>query len=365
MEWRTKWKCDASVPETAFAVTDRWVVGVGVKRLHLFHPLTGKNGPRLEDAHPPRRPARQPLHPDRLLGRRHRPGRLVHRRRAGSAVVWDLTTGKVIGRPSLPDGLSQPAFTADGKHLLAADTTGRLVGYDVRTGKLTRRLAARNVDEVNLSPDGTTLAVRWGVQFGGLGGIDGLVPGGIVRLLNPATGELLPQSPDPSAELKAVRFADARAVAVALHIDSLNMSHVVWDTRTGCRRLTLPPRSEFPVGGLGNPLPASGGDLSPDGTRYLSLSDRSLVVSDAFTRRPLHAFDLPAVNVANICFWVGRGVVACPDAAVIHLFDLTSASAASYPSPTPRSMTPVVPPRPTAASSSCSTPTPPPNVRSR
>jgi WD40 repeat protein len=310
--WRRKWATDASVPAVTFTVTDRWVVGVGVQRLHLFDTATGNDGPRLEDAAPKDAP---PDNHFTLVGFSADGKRVAGWHTAevpNQAVVWDTTTGKVISRVNLPENAPPPVLTADGQHLLTTDATGRLVGYDVRSGKVTRHLAAADVADFQLSPDGKVLACFRSPQAGVLGGIDGLhnEPGGIVRLLNPATGELLPQSPDPAVELTKVRFADKHTVVAEANTGP-STSHLVWDTRTNRRRVFSPPQGQVHLPGLGGLAPVTFGALSPDGTRYVSRPEGNgnVIVTDAATGRRLHTLAIRFDFIDHDPFWIGRGCV--------------------------------------------------------
>ena len=334
VEWRRAWKCDASVPVVEYTVTQRWIVGVGVKRLHLFNPLTGKDGPRLEDAPPPDAPPDNHFQPVGFSADNKRLCGYFTADAQPRTVVWDLTTGKVVGRRTMTDTTEPPLLTADGRTLLILDQQARLSGCDVTTGKLTRRLAAQNIGQFVLSPDGAVLAVGWGQQFGPLGGIGafGGIVGpaageGVIRLLNPATGELLLQSPDPSAEVKGVRFADPHSVVTEVDAASSQSSHLVWDVRTGRRRAAI--NANHPNFGAGLPAPflcAGFGfngrqdELSPDGTRCLAEFQSQVVVADAFTGRALHAFD-PIQSVEPL-FWLGRGKVAKLSAGGLVVWDL-------------------------------------------
>ncbi len=322
--WSRKWKCDASAPPEPVTVSAGWLVGVGVKRLHLFDPLTGKDGPKLEDALPKDAPLDKHF---TLLGVSADGKRIAGYHTAEPPewiVVWDLTTGKVVGRVTPPDVTFDFALTADGQHLLTTDATDRLVGVSVRTGQVTRKLAATNVGRLLLSPDGKVLAALRNDPLNPNADPDRPPSWGVVRLLNPATGEPLPQSPDPSCELTAVRFADSHTVAAELPVDTFHTAHVVWDTRTNRGRVTTPPPTETQLGGLGGGVPSAFGALSPDGNRYAVVSGRRLRVTDAFTRRRLHAIDLPGANVEEVCFWAGRGVIAVPDGTTLHLIDLAA-----------------------------------------
>lgn len=327
--WKRKWECDASVPAVAFEVTERWVVGVGVKRLHLFDPRTGKDGPRLEDAEPKDAPPDNHFIPfgcsadgKRIAGwfTADAPERLV---------VWELQTGKVVGRFTLPEGAESGVLTADGRHVLTTDGRDRLVGVEVRTGKVARKLAAENVDAFQLSPDGKVLACLQSVLARGLGGIDGLnnEPGGIIRLLDPNTGELLPQTPDPSVELTAVRFVNPHSVVATLLPATSDTSALVWDNRTNRRRAVIDPNSFNFGAGLPYLGPCLGfgerqAELSPDGSRWVAEFQSRVVVADAFTGRALHAFAGDQPFAGEPLFWVGRGKVGRFTEAGLLVWDL-------------------------------------------
>jgi WD40 repeat protein len=327
--WSRAWECDASVPVVVMDVTERWVVGVGVKRLHLFDPATGNDGPKLEDALPKDAPPDNQFVLVNVSADGKRLAGWFTAEGAGRVVVWDVDTGKAH-HVTPPQNSTGNVLTADGKHLLTADATSRLVGVDVRTNRVTRKLAAENVAGLQLSPDGKVLAAQHSTQFGGFGGLGGLnnQPGGIVRLLNPDTGELLPQSPDPSAEVASVRFADPHTVVAGVTTAFLGQwlseSHIVWDVRTDRRRVITPPRVQPQFfgfdGGFGGPTPPV---LSPDATRLASADTSGVFVTDAFTGRRLHLFARPS-NFLDSPFWVGRGAVGIVDADGLTVWDLAA-----------------------------------------
>lgn len=332
--WKRRWKSDASSPPVVIDRVERWVVGVGAKRLHLFDPDTGNDGPKLEEALPNGTTPEDPFY---LLGFSADGKRVAGWHSANvpeQIVVWDLETSKAVGRLIPPAGNSDLGISADGKHLLTADQQSRLVGIDVGTGRITRKLAAENVGGLRLSPDGKVLACLDSVQARGLGGIDGLnnEPGGIIRLLNPTTGELLPQSPDPSAEVTGVRFAGPHTVVTSLASEWNSLAALLWDLRTGRRRMAIgenhpnfgagspPAKLAFGCLGFGSaPLPA---ELSPDGTRWATEFRSRLVVLDAFTGRTLHDLGQPPMNSEGL-FWIGRGKVGRFTEAELLVWDLT------------------------------------------
>lgn len=331
--WKRTWKNDSGEVVAVQVISERWAVAVGAKRLHLFDTRTGKDGPRLEDAAPKDAPPDNHFIPLGLSADGKRLAGWFTAPVSDRVVVWDLDTGKVVGRFNLPDGSESGVLTADGKHLLTADQQSRLVGIDVGTGRITRKLAAENVGGLRLSPDGKVLACLDSVQARGLGGIDGLnnEPGGIIRLLNPTTGELLPQSPDPSAEVVSVRFAGPHTVVTSLASEWNSPPALLWDLRTGRRRMAIgenhpnfgagspPAKLAFGCLGFGSaPLPA---ELSPDGTRWATEFRSRLVVLDAFTGRTLHDLGQPPMNSEGL-FWVGRGKVGRFTEAGLLVWDL-------------------------------------------
>lgn len=330
--WKRKWKCDAN-GVMDLTIHAGWLVGLGLKRLSLFDPLTGNDGPPLEDAAPKDAPADYHFTPLGLSADGQRVAAVHFVEVPERIVVWDLSTGKVVGRPMLPAGGPCFGFAADGSHVLATDDSNRLVGYDVRTGKITRRLAAENVGQFVLSPDGRTLACGRSVTFLGAG-LGGFIEDtdGIIRLLNPATGELLPQSPDPSAAVQGVRFAGPHTVVAELTPDSTRPSHLSWDVRTGRRRtLSLPPvLMPIHVGfaGWAGPRPAA---LSPDGTRYATQVNGRLVVTDAHTRRPLHSSPAGHDFTDRDPFWIDRGRVGLVEAGRLLCWDLAARTVRSVP----------------------------------
>ncbi len=328
--WQRKWECDASVPVTVFDVSDRWLIGVGVKRVHLFDTSTGNDGPRLEDAAPKDAPPDTHFIPVGLSTDGKRVAAMHTANVPERVVVWDLTTGKVVGRLTRPSEDAFPALSADGQHLLTTELGARLVGYDVRTGKVTRHLAATDVADFQLSPDGKVLACFRSPQFRGFGGIGANnEPGGIVRLLNPATGELLPQSPDPVVEMTAVRFADPHTLVTEIETGDGKTAHLVWDTRTNYRRRLSSPFPPVQFAGLGGTFSH---ELSPDATRYIALvqskrlaelGGSEVCVTDGTTGRRLYALGGNIHGYPDVPFWVGRGRVGVLSEQALSVFDLT------------------------------------------
>lgn len=326
--WKRKWKTDASVPPVVIEVIEQWAVGLGVKRLHLFDPATGKPGPRLQDALPEDAPADNHFTPLGLSADGKRLAGWFTATVPDRLVVWDVETGRVVSRLTLPEGIEPGPLTADGKHLLTADPDGRLVGIDVRTGKITRKLAAEHVAALQLSPNGQVLACS--DESAPVG------PDGIVRLLNPTTGELLPLSPDPSVELTGVRFADRHTVVTSLASEWNSPPALVWDLRTGRRRVAIgedhphfgagsPPARRMLFGCVGFGFAPPSAELSPDGTRWATEFRSRLVVLDAFTGRTLHDLGKP-LPLNEGLFWIGRGKVGSLNDTDLVVWDLAARS---------------------------------------
>ena len=146
--WKREWKTDASVPAAVLDVTGKWIVAVGAERLHLFDPATGADGPKLDDAGPKDAPPDNHFVPLNFSADGKRLAARYTAEVPGRVVVWDLTSGKVVGRSTPPAADAVPALAPGGDHLLAAaGPEHRLVEVDVRSGKVTRKLAAAHVGD--------------------------------------------------------------------------------------------------------------------------------------------------------------------------------------------------------------------------
>jgi RNA polymerase sigma factor (sigma-70 family) len=150
--------------------------------------------------------------------------------------VWDLGTGQVVRtltghKKDGKDGsVAALAFSPDGKLLVSAGSHDKtVIFWDAATGKELRRVTQTGVSQVAFSPDGKTLAA---------GGWDGtarlwdVVAGSELRVMKPA--------PEPGAREKGivdtVAFSpDGALLAVAGHDGAIS----VWDTATGEERQRL------------------------------------------------------------------------------------------------------------------------------
>ena len=329
--WKRKWRTDATTPSTLGEVMGKWLVLRGTQRLYLFDPLTGAPGPTLE-ALPPKDPlVSEHFLPLNLSADGRRLAAFETTRVPHLLVVWDVPTGRVVGRLTPANTEPHFALSPDGSCLLT--TTGlksQLVGLDVTTGKVVRAFPVENVGRLLLSPDGTVLVAPHGLSndpapFGGFGGA--LLSAGPVRLLDPLTGRPLPQSPDPPADFTNPRFLGPHTLLTDLHSD-VRMPTLAWDTCTGTRRTV--PRPPAPRGFGLDPSP---GVLSPDGTRRLLSTGDELVVTDAASRRRLHALPMTAAGGPE-AVWVDRRTVARLDVFGLHLFDLGTHARRLLKSPT-------------------------------
>ncbi len=73
--------------------------------------------------------------------------------------LWDAASGELKNTLTNPDGLTAIAFSPDGS-LIAAASNGKLLFWDIASGKKTAEIAGGSEDIFNLafSPDGTSLA---------------------------------------------------------------------------------------------------------------------------------------------------------------------------------------------------------------
>ncbi|MEU1054269.1 hypothetical protein ABZ397_17180 [Streptomyces sp. NPDC005876] len=172
-------------------------------------------------------------------------GRLVSAADDGTLRLWDATAGQL--RRTIPgSAYSAPVFAPDGRLLATAGYSGGVELRDTDTGRVRKRLAAKDSDTtaVAFSPDGRTLATgsRSGTEL--------------------------------------------------------------WDTRTGRRRAALPPHTRVPLSGVPDP-PYTGGvrswGFSPDG-RTLATGGNEVELWDARTGRHLRSLPGPVSPVDLLAF---------------------------------------------------------------
>ncbi len=145
------------------------------------------------------------------------------------AVLLDVATGKWLGAFDFPEGeVTALRFSRDGRLLVVAGgvagLSGRVVAFDVATGKRMFQLADENdtILSVDLSPDGSMLA---------LGG-----PAKVVRIFSVASGEVLHTLRKHTDWVLAVRFSpDGLLLASGDRFGGL----FVWEPQRGAEFHTL------------------------------------------------------------------------------------------------------------------------------
>jgi WD40 repeat protein len=158
------------------------------------------------------------------------------------------------------------AFTPDSKSIIVGDMGGRLVYWDVTTGKQVRslRLPGEGVCSLALSADGALLAIgSWGK----------------VHLWNPTTGAALAEWETAKDQVLRIAFApDRKTIALGYYGKSIEL----WDVDTGKKRHTLEGHA-----GILNTFA-----FAPDGKTLASggFQDPNVRIWDVVTGKQLRAF---------------------------------------------------------------------------
>ncbi len=138
----------------------------------------------------------------------------------GQVHVWDVATGKTVGRPfSIGGELARIAFNPEGTQLAVASWNGTVTIADVTTGKIVAQLTGdtSGVTDVAYSPDGRYLATV---------SLDHAA-----RVYDAHTLRELRVRDDPDALNDGLAFAsDGRSIVT---VDSQNVIRV-WDACTDC-----------------------------------------------------------------------------------------------------------------------------------
>src|SRR5262249_8367504 len=171
-------------------------------------------------------------------------------------VLWDVGTGKEAQRISLGENNAIPCTTAvfspDGKHLAAAEFAAVSV-WETATGQLVYRSAARGSNQPVLaySPDGKTLAAA---------------DSGAVQLRDAASGKRLGMYSGLQGQPLSLVFAEDKLLALGLSGQALWVRDV-----KGNQSLSPPGGHQFPVLSI---------VFTPDGQRLLTSALDGVLVWD-------------------------------------------------------------------------------------
>jgi RNA polymerase sigma-70 factor (ECF subfamily) len=259
---------------------------------------------------------------------------------SGEVALWDLTTDRLLFRRTLhqgnvavelfsPDGrlfasggydgvirlrrvekpdeslwdvrtprLSKLAFTPDGRRLVAANSSNRLISvWDASNGRFLREIgptAGDQLESMSVTPDSRHILSAGNREEG---------EGAEKRR------EVFQGEKDPRELLRAL---DALYAAGPVGPTVKRTEISLWDIETGerVRNLDCPERVGF-------------GDvaLSPDGKRMAIVDFRGLRVLDAFTLGPQWAIDLPGWWGRPVAFSSDAKLVTLPEQNAVAIFD--------------------------------------------
>jgi WD40 repeat protein len=194
----------------------------------------------------------------------------------GSALLWDVATGRPAGTLAAGGAVNQVAFSPDGKLLATVTQNGVVLLWDVATGHRAGTLAAMGgaVKQVAFSPDGATLAT--------------VSQNGAVLLYELASGRLASTLPAGSGATQAVFSPRGATLAIVTRNGAVGL----WNTATH--------RQE------GAPLTGGGVTqeaFSPDG-KFLALANTGSTVQ---LWKPTNKAS-PEQLSRSICAKAGRGL---------------------------------------------------------
>jgi RNA polymerase sigma factor (sigma-70 family) len=192
---------------------------------------------------------------------------------------------------------SRAAFTPDGKTVLVSDMGGRVIYWDVATGKEIRRVQADrgNVTALALSPDGKRMAAgSWGR----------------VRLLDAGTGAAIAAWAVANDSVTQIAFTpDGKTVALRYQGKTIDL----WDVAGGKKLHTL-------EGHAGNVFTFA---FAPDGKTLASGSwkDPNVRIWDVASGKQLRAFKV-ATDVLGVAFAPdGKTLAACGNGSPLRFWD--------------------------------------------
>jgi RNA polymerase sigma factor (sigma-70 family) len=195
---------------------------------------------------------------------------------------------------------SQAVFTRDSKTVIVSDMGGRLIFWDVTTGKEVRRIQAdpSNVSALALAPDGKTLAVGlWGK----------------VRLLNTSTGAAVSTWAVNNDSVTQVAFApDGKTVGLRYQGRTIEL----WDVAGGKKLHTL-------EGHTGNVFTFA---FAPDGKTLASggWKDPNVRIWDVASGKQLRAFAV-ASDVLGIAYSPdGKTLATCGNGSRLRFWDVAT-----------------------------------------
>ncbi|MCK4897486.1 MAG: PQQ-binding-like beta-propeller repeat protein, partial [Anaerolineales bacterium] len=244
----------------------------------------------------------------------------IGKEEVGRLVFWDFTSGEAIREFDRGSNIEDITYTADGSAILIASNDGVLTLLDAQTGQVIYEVqqdlgtSAGALRFVAFSPDGTRVIVAfsnagvlvWDLATGDLlqhfryeGGVfslafhpeDGAVltgGQGIVRTINPQTGEILRANTAHSSAILDLAITSDGKHAVTTALDGIVR---LWDLQSGqvVRRFAAPNTDLFEVA------------LSPDAqTVLVGSTDGSVTLLDVETGKEIRRFvdDQPIMAVA-------------------------------------------------------------------
>jgi len=265
---------------------------------------------------------------------------------------WDIATRKDLNNFTLEQSASALVLSADNRYLAAADLSGTIQVWDLKTGKQLSRWEARkgSVDGLAFSPDGKHLAAggcffnadnRIGLweaatgqpvrQFvGHEGGImccafspDGkmLASGGhragLIHLWDVATGQHLRECAGHEGVLSMVRFLDPETLLSVSYDGTVRR----WAVATGKQLQRSPVRA--------TPGLNTGIALSPDGTMLaVGNGNPAFQLWDVVSGKELPGFDGHRDGVTGVAFFDGsKGLVSTGKDGVARVWDTSSGRA--------------------------------------
>ena len=209
---------------------------------------------------------------------------LVTGAKAGSVVVWNARTGQKVQTLKVPESLASLALSGDGSRLVTSSTGGTVLLWAARTGEKLQELpwqmlyrdkfVNRRVNEVRLSHDGETLAMR---------------SENLLRVCNVKTGKTIAEFDDLAKNDGSLEGIPTTPEGFALSGDGKRLalstggrgaSLVIWNIATGKRLLTEEANSSRRLA------------LSDDGTLLARQTRHAVTLVDVATGKARHTIDI-------------------------------------------------------------------------